>query len=378
MQFQNSLYDHHSSLIIDLVAPPDELLPAERVGPKYLNIGGRWQRFEELNEPVHDSLDNTKVDNLKKHTNINSNFDKGNDLKKGQPVKIETRDVEKPKQTQKKEKKSKKQKNKVVNAPATKKYQGWGFGKVKEFTLPEDNEETNKAAVQIQRIARGGWQRLKYKIALLQYKIDTTDERIEADKEAIREYVEESKKFIRQKAFQQEAKEMKKVMQASETATEGQKVIAFLRDENRKLREKNAEIFTAIQDLKVQNTRLEEANEKTADTFSKLDQHAKGLLQTNQQLQAVVPKYKERYTEMKDEAELRRQYCLFEHQLKVNYVKAIGTIVEAIEKQCKDEKLVEQCVNLCLEMTNENDEDAVEFLDQENSNEAEGSASLKE
>jgi hypothetical protein len=52
------------------------------------------------------------------------------------------------------------------------------FAPVKAKPIPpESNKKNNKAAVQIQKIARGGWQRLMFKITVLQHKLDTSDER---------------------------------------------------------------------------------------------------------------------------------------------------------------------------------------------------------
>ena len=239
-------------------------------------------------------------------------------------------------------------KEKKVKAPAV--HKKWEFGKPKSFVPPKYTKRNNHAATQIQRIARGGWQRLHFRIMLLEHKLDTRHERTADALEKVEQRTEQRKEALRSKMEERAKKQLEKVTAEQKAAQEGQRIIAYLRKENKKLREKNEKIFSAIYALKEQNARLEEANESTDESFSTLNDHAKQIEDTHEKLKVIVPQYKSSVEKLRDAVEVRRQFCLAEHKIKLMYVKCVGTLVEMVEDGCKDTKLVDEVVTYCIDM----------------------------
>jgi len=310
------------------------------------------------------------IQRLQKRWSNPANGDNNNDLKKhinkpskiSEPVKETTKEDEKPKE-ECKTKKAKQEKQKP-KAPVV--YKNWEFGKPKSFVPPKSNKRNNQAATQIQKVARGGWQRLRFKIMMLEHKLGTKHERTAHAIGKVDKRTEQRKEAMRHRMEEQAKKESEKITTEQKAAQEGQKIIAYLRKENKKLREKNEKIYSAIYALKEQNARLEEANESTGESFSTLNDHAKQIDETHEKLQVIVPRYKESVEKLRDAVEVRRQFCLAEHKIKLMYVKCVGTLVEMVEDGCKDIKLVDEVVKYCIDMEAEDNAQTLPAkLDQE-------------
>jgi hypothetical protein len=225
----------------------------------------------------------------------------------------------------------------------------------KKFLKPVDTAEANSAATQIQRAARGRCARTNYRIMVLEHKLATIEHRQAAEIQAIDDALADKKMAMRRKATKKEAKTVKKHLACTETANEGSKLIHYLRSENKKLRTKNDKIASSIMELRAHNARLEEATTVTGDNQSLLGSHYVKIKETNETLLSVVPKYKERIQEMTEALEVRRQYCLSEHKMKVMYVKLVGTLAEMVEHHSNDKDLTEEVVALCLDLESEED-----------------------
>ena len=187
------------------------------------------------------------------------------------------------------------------------------------------------------------------------HKLVTVEERRAAEIIAIQDATAEQKMDLRRKATMKQAKTVRKQLVRSETANEGAKLIQYLRSENKKLRQKNDKIATSIRELNHQNARLTEATTITGDNQSLLGSHYEKINETHEALQKVVPKYTAKIHEMKEALEIRRQYCLSEHKMKVMYVKLVGTLAEMVEHHSKDKELIEEVVSFCLDMEGEDD-----------------------
>jgi hypothetical protein len=240
--------------------------------------------------------------------------------------------------------------------PTTITYQVWPGGPYKKFVRPEDNKTTNHAATQIQRIVRGRCARTNYRIMFLEHKLATMEKAKEQELQAIRQNFEEKKLSIRRKATKKEAKTIKKSLVVGEVASESTKIIQYLRAENKKLRAKNEKIAAAIQELKVQNARLESATEFTDENQHILGSHFAKIKETNDALNAVIPKYEANIAKFKEELDTRNQYCQSEHRMKLMYVKLVGTLAEMVENHSKDQELIEEVVTMCLELEGETSE----------------------
>jgi hypothetical protein len=229
-------------------------------------------------------------------------------------------------------------------------YQVWPGGPYKKFVRPEDNKTTNHAATHIQRIVRGRCARTNYRIMFLEHKLANAEKNKEQELEAIRRSFEEKKLTVRRKATKKEAKTIKKALAVGEVASESTKIIQYLRAENKKLRAKNDKIAAAIHELRVQNARLESATEFTDENQHILGAHYAKIKETNDALNAVIPKYEANIAKFKEELETRNQYCQSEHSMKLMYVKLVGTLAEMVENHSKDQELIEEVVAMCFDL----------------------------
>lgn len=232
-------------------------------------------------------------------------------------------------------------------------YPSWDYGKKKTFARPPSNLRTNRAATSIQRLVRGGMQRLRYRVARLEWMLDTRDQRTSDAKAQVRQEFEQRKATLRLKLEQESKKETRKQQQIRTTAEEAQKLVAYLRRENKRLREKNQEIHLAIVDLKQQNERLETANSVTDGTIGTLNDHTKTIEDTHAKLMEVVPKYQETIATLNDAVQLRRQYGNAEHKIRLLYVKLMGDIVEHLEGSTTEFALAEEAMQSILQLEEE-------------------------
>jgi hypothetical protein len=222
------------------------------------------------------------------------------------------------------------------------------FSSVEEYLPLRSNKEIEYAAIEIQRIARGGWQRLMFRIASLQHKLDTHGERTAACIQRIKDRTQQRKdKFTRQIEKQEQAV-LKRSAQESILAEESRRICQFLRKENNKLRIRIEKIYKTIQALKQDNARLENANIATDEHFSTLGDQAKNIEEMNVQLKTIVPEYEAGVEEMSEAVEMRRQFCLSENRIKLTYVTAVIKVAEMVEDRCKDSDLVDEIFEYCL------------------------------
>jgi hypothetical protein len=231
------------------------------------------------------------------------------------------------------------------------------FAPAAEYLPPRSDKEIEYAAIDIQRIARGGWQRLLFRIALLQRKLDTHGERTAASIRRIKDRTQQRKdKFTRQIEKQKQAV-LKRQAQESTVAEESRKICHFLRKENNKLRLKNEKIYNAIQSLMQDNARLENANIATDEHVSTLGDQAKHIEEMNTKLITIVPMYEDSVERMSEALDMRQQFCRAEHNIRLTYVKAIVTAAEMMEDRCKDSDLVDEIFEYCLSNEEEEEEE---------------------
>ena len=229
-------------------------------------------------------------------------------------------------------------------------YKVWDFGKKnKNFTPPECNATTNWAATQIQRIARGGWQRLKFRVALLQHKLDTREEVTENAIDAVWDDLEERKsKYFDMIKSKEEKKNNKYITQVTTVAQEGQKIVTYLRKENRKMRSKNEKLLQDMIALKCENKSLEATQQLIQRNIAELEEHIRNFQETHDQLQEAMPFLEDRAREMKELDQYRRLICGSEHKTKVMYMKCVAEIVETMESRSHQQKLIDEIVGFCL------------------------------
>jgi hypothetical protein len=212
---------------------------------------------------------------------------------------------------------------------STNTYKAWeDSGKKKTFAPPSNNEETNNAAIQMQKIARGGWQRSQFRIALLQHKFDTREERTTI---AINEVWEENRMDKLFEIVNSEAEKKAEILSiVKEKADEGHITIAYLCKDNIHLRQKKDKIAQQMAVLQHRNERLEKASKEAEKSCAELREQVKRFKETQDQFLEVIPLYKEEVETMSEAAEEGRQFCLIEQKRKVLYMKCIGDLVQTV------------------------------------------------
>ena len=230
----------------------------------------------------------------------------------------------------------------------------WSFGKQKDFKKPLANARNKKATVTLQRYVRGWWARLHFKVALLEYKLSHNRELTDKAMDQMKKGVEQKKQYERNKMEAHFASKVAAKAKADaaekQVVEEGKDIISHLRNENKKLRDKNDRILRAAMGLKEQNSRLAGVNTQTDGNMGILESHAKQIEETHTKLNHVVPKYKSSVAQLSQAAEQHRQFCVGEHSIKLMYVKLIGKLVDILEERNMQPELTDEIVGYVLAM----------------------------
>ena len=237
------------------------------------------------------------------------------------------------------------------------------------------------ASVKIQACARGSRQRPLYRAALteaveeaklenqlksLQRKLEEAEaKRIEAEKRA-----EEGKTVIVYKdgagsdATQSESKPNSTTTSYRPAASaisahqqtlmdESGKMLEYLRKEVFKLRSQNSQLRTDFELLKENNQRLMDANASAGASFAALNQHAKQMSKTNAKLKVDGSKYKKQahqlsmaQVELKEELKMKQGTYIAEVHSRLQYQKTMMAIVDLVQENCRDHRLVEQVLKM--------------------------------
>jgi hypothetical protein len=304
----------------------------------YLQAISPTKRMKVLDQNIlKNEIQSNTTSSLKKPWITSSLDSLSNDIKKA----TESNDIKKATENDKSSKKEMKSKPKKVVK----------FAPVKAtLILPESNKKNNNAAIQIQRIARGGWQRLMFRIVVLQHKLDTKDQITNMQLQQIKERTQQRKETFRRKLELKSKSEDKKVSQESSLVKESKDVIAYLRKENQKFRQKNEKLYKNIKALNRESERLENANKLTDEHFASLNDHAKEIEETNAKLTTIVPMYEASVTRTREAVETRQQFGESEHTIRLAYVKTMATVMTMVEEGCKDLDLVDEIVGYCVDL----------------------------
>lgn len=208
----------------------------------------------------------------------------------------------------------------------------------------------NSAAKQIQRIVRGYRQRCYFPVLVLQHKLDTVEQRTADSIAEIRREVEVRKEKYYNKMRLQARKELAAIDEEKALVFDAKQTINRLRAENKKRRQEAEELRGEMIELKAANENMEKVNDVVASTFAQLQKEVANIHKAHEQLQAAIPEYRKAVEKLENEADLRHQYVKAEQGVKLRYMKVIGLIVENIQEECKDAKLVDEVVGYALKM----------------------------
>ena len=257
---------------------------------------------------------------------------------------------EKKSKKKSKTKRVSKERTPLSKEPKTITTKSWDFGKTKSFTRPDNNAQTNAAAIQIQRIARGGWQRLKYRIAVLQRKLDSHDTDVSTELDRIKQRLEKRKaRYHNRMQVKFQAESDKYELQKREAA-EANQIISYLRKEQRKLQREGDMLRRDMVIAKAQHDHLLEANKQAKKSFLELRLHTNHLVEVYDQLRRVIPQYQSSIKHLENSKNNRHHSCEAEHNIKIKYFSCVGSMVEKIEERCEDATLVNEVVKYCLDL----------------------------
>jgi len=228
-----------------------------------------------------------------------------------------------------------------IPPPAT----AWNFGKRKCFTPSEPTKRTNDAVIQIQKMARGWLQQLRFRMALLKHKLETQDEKTAASIAQIESELTD-RKIKHLEAMTAAAK--------AETAPEMATVlnnkcqIKLLREENKKLRSENEVLSQDIGKLGAENDALKLSIEQTEQGFRLLCEHMQTLKKEHNRLMKQMSRYEKYIAYAQDSLDRYQEHALSAHKMRVRYMKVVGSMVVKVEEGCIDEQLVDKVVTCCL------------------------------
>jgi len=328
MQFDRQAEPHRLSNV-----PQDSFLPHNRLGSiqekkgKWAKTNGRWH-IASKNDSVKPSPDVIKVKKVEKAE---------------KPIVEKTRKTEKPK----------KPVVPIEDVIERKYFRSYETIRNKVYLKPLNNDHTNYRATEIQRVMRGWWQRLHFRIALLEHK---RDHGAEEDIRHIQDKLQRKKeKYLAKMKAKAQANSDKVTLEAL-AAQESKEIIAYLRKENKSMRAANEKLAIKIREIRKENEKLEATSRVIADSFQELQNHAAYLQDTHDKIQDVIPQYRESIEQLETALELRQTYCVAEKKVRVNYVNCVGNVVEVVSDNCKDQDLIDEVVGYCMNMEAGSDE----------------------
>jgi myosin-5 len=122
---------------------------------------------------------------------------------------------------------------------------------------------------------------------------------------------------------------------------ESEKIVAYLRKENKKVRDQTEKMKEDLQEMKEQNNRLVEANASAGASLDSMEKQKKNIAAHNVKLDENYKKYKTQNSQLKRDMENRNAYFNAEVTIRGEYEKAMEQIVDLLEERCKDNKLVD-------------------------------------
>jgi len=136
---------------------------------------------------------------------------------------------------------------------------------------------------------------------------------------------------------------------SSKKIEESEKIVAYLRKENKKVRDQTDKMKEDLTDMKEQSNRLIEANASAGASLDSLDKQKKNLAAHNQKIIDNMKKFTDQNVQLKADLDNRNAYFRAETKIRAMYEKAMSEIVEVLETRCRDSKLVEDVVAASLQ-----------------------------
>ena len=135
---------------------------------------------------------------------------------------------------------------------------------------------------------------------------------------------------------------------------ESDKIIAYLKKENEKTRNRTRDMEADIEEMKETNQRLVEASASAGASLDSLEKQRARIEDHNAKLEDNLGKYKDQNKQLKKDLANRQAYLEAEQNIKNDYEKAMEKVVEMMEDKCDDSTLVEKVMTAQLTCTTNN------------------------
>jgi len=135
---------------------------------------------------------------------------------------------------------------------------------------------------------------------------------------------------------------------------ESDKVVAYLKKDNEKTRNKTKDMEADIEELKETNQRLVEASASAGASLDSLEKQKARIEDHNAKLEDNLGKYTDQNKQLKKDLANRQAYFDAEKKIKEDYEKAMEKVVEMMEDKCDDSALVEKVMTAQLTCTTNN------------------------
>jgi hypothetical protein len=130
---------------------------------------------------------------------------------------------------------------------------------------------------------------------------------------------------------------------------ESSKIIHYLREQNANLRQHMIFVKREMNELKVNNQHLEDANRLAAEAHEELETHIEGLQATNVILTDNIKIFKGHMATMKQECKMRHAYYQSEANTSRAYDQAVCKIIARAQERRAGDQLVENLIDHVLQ-----------------------------
>lgn len=199
----------------------------------------------------------------------------------------------------------------------------------------------HRAATTIAAVVRGHLARMQYQICQLQQQLDQMSRRTEDDIAEVYVTLEISKQEWECRAHE---RFQKNIQRGDKTLNvhEAQDLIHKIRNENTDFRERNAQLLSDVQKLRINNERLEQANKESNEFTNRLLYHQEVIEVEHAKLMKVHTQYEESVHKHEEHLNLHIAHGECETKARNMYGRVIGLILDMMEStyQKRDEQLI--------------------------------------
>jgi uncharacterized protein YukE len=198
----------------------------------------------------------------------------------------------------------------------------------------------HRAATRIAAIVRGHIGRMQYKIRQLQHQLETMSRRTDDAIAEIYVELEISKQEWEMKAHERFQKNIKRGDKTL-NVHEAQDLINKIRNENTDFRERNAQLLSDLEKLRINNERLEQANKESDEFTNRLLYHQEVIELEHAKLMKVHTQYEESVHKHEEHLNLHISHGECETRARNMYGRVIGLILDSMDTyKDRDEQLI--------------------------------------